>query len=123
MPLSYHCLAKMNDTHAILVGGRLPDESASDRVFVINFSTQVWTEVEPLSEPRDRHTCQMVESENQERGPELIVVGGGTITQNTTEIYSVLDQEWRMGPDFPIGINRYYSSHFSYISLRSTIDL
>ena len=56
---------------------------------------------------RFRHNCEMVESEDQIRGPELIVVGGGTININSTDVYSINNQAWRLGPDFPVNINRY----------------
>lgn len=45
---------------------------------------------------------QIVDSENQERGRELIVVGGGTgSTLATTEILKLDDFTWRDGPAFP----------------------
>ena len=52
IPVEHHCLARLNDTHFMMAGGRLPSGETTDRAFVFTFTTGLWVEIAPLSQPR-----------------------------------------------------------------------
>ena len=62
MPLALagHCMLQYRDS-LVVVGGTSTAERESERIFSFNITTQVWSELGNLSQPRVGHGCSLIE--------------------------------------------------------------
>ena len=98
-----HELVQLTDTTALIIGGVTPDNAQGrSNVFLFDKTANTYTEVNPMANPRFRHTCQKIFSTT--RGEEVICVGGCPNSPKSTDIYSVSTGVWRAGPLIPDNI-------------------
>ncbi len=103
-----HCFVKMNNSMAIMTGGRYNRPKA--RMF--SFETGDWTSMTNLNTARDSHSCGHVRDKITNETI-VIVTGGwtGSATLSSTELLTIKDIDdgtdfWMVGPDFPFPIQR-----------------
>ena len=61
IPLAAHCTAMVADWTIAIVGGYTTNETLSDRVWLFDIETKIYTEIASLSAPRTGHVCQVVD--------------------------------------------------------------
>ncbi|CAM6054615.1 unnamed protein product [Sphagnum tenellum] len=91
----FHNLVKVDDTHVMLLGG----QSSNTKAWMFNTEDETWT-VLPDSLVSTYNTNAGVAINNQGR-PEVVITSG--FFTNATQIFSVDDQTWRFGQDYPAG--------------------
>ena len=89
------CLANINSTHSLLVGG-LP---AFTDTWILDWSNDSWSRAGDLLQGRQDHDCVGLDGEN-------VLLAGGRNRDNTQELYSVelFDAalgNWTVQPDLP----------------------
>jgi len=93
VPTWGHCIVQLNESSAMLIGGRPLGKST----YIIDFATEKWTEGPPMDYDRYLHQCATFKSMNH-GDREVIVAVGGYSTElgmlDTVEIFDVMDGEW-----------------------------
>ena len=83
--------------------GGVSDSDLMDSLFIFDWTSQTWTEMEPMPTARADHGCGLVTT--QERGQEIVVVGGimtdsrATLTFNletSKDVILVLEHRWHI---------------------------
>ena len=66
MPLALagHCMLQYRDS-LVVVGGTSTAERESDRILSFNITTQLWSDLGNLSQPRVGHGCSLIERSAQ----------------------------------------------------------
>ena len=87
-------MARVNDTHVILVGG-YTGSSVLRSTYLYSIKTG-WKKLKDMKTPRHYHSCTMIDQDR------LMVTGGhSNNAQQTTEVYTLSRDEWRPGPALP----------------------
>ena len=103
-----HCMVNVNSSHVFVAGGRnfLPN------AYLVSSPDFEWMSLPDMDQGRSWHVCGMLDGTM-----EVVVSGGQTLSDyhtigfgdrgylKTTEIYSVEDGTWRMGPELPWSID------------------
>ena len=95
-PVYHHCVAKINDFQAMIIGGFYN----LDPPYLYDFQQEAWTVLPNLMQPRGMAGCATFE----EQGQVKVIVSGGTINGqvfSSTEILDVQSWTWRTGPELP----------------------
>ena len=108
MPLSHHCLVRINETLAIVTGGFTSNNMATNNSFyyqISDSSLMTWTLAQSLILPRHSHSCGLLTS--AKAVPIVVVAGGDTdIDDVSTEllIFSTGNNDiaWELGPSIPL---------------------
>lgn len=79
-----HCMVRLNDSHIISTGGREELSRISSSADLLSNSN--WSPLPDLIEARHGHICGRYGKEN-------VVVAGG-LTQQNTEIFSLILMKW-----------------------------
>ncbi len=109
MPLSHHCLVRINSSLVIIAGGNTDNGIKSKSTILYDIVQSKWFFGPELSLPRTRHACGNLRTSdaNDESSEELIVVTGGDteISDTNTEILLVprnhQNGTWQPGPYLP----------------------
>ncbi len=80
-----HCQLTINSTHVFFA------EDNNKPAYLLDWTTQSWTELPNMNEDRDWPSCGLIN--NPENGLEVVIVEDGT-----TEIFNLNDLTWRSGP-------------------------
>ena len=108
MPLSHHCLVKINETTAIATGGFTSNNIATNNSFyyqISDSSPMTWTLGQSLILPRHSHSCELLTSTNAV--PIVVVAGGDTDNDDVSTELLVISTEkgdivWELGPSIPL---------------------
>lgn len=113
-----HCALTVNSTHVFLAGGYKSTSSVT-LAYLLNMEDGQWTRLPDMKQRRASHSCGLA------NGNEVVVVGGqeyNLVTMprslshtydkalvsrsfsslNSTEIYSLGTNSWRIGPELPM---------------------
>ncbi len=110
IPLSHHCLIKINESMALLTGGFTSNRLVSGSSFYYQISgpmSNTWTVAPSLKLPRHSHSCGVLIGAED---VSIMVVAGGDTDSNdvSTEFLAFpLDKDssdiaWASGPDIPL---------------------
>ncbi len=104
LPISHHCMAKVNSFTTIAIGGQTVRQF-SDNSHVFDTQNQVWIDGPSLNIAKDCVSCGRIR-ENEHSSKFSIIVAGGCNGAHlkSTEILDEDSDVWRMGPQLPIGI-------------------
>ncbi len=109
MPLSHHCLVKVDEMLAIVTGGFTSNKVVSNSSFFFNIAGSnplSWTLAPSLTLPRHSHSCGVLTGANG--GPIVIVAGGDTDTDDVSTEFLAMststygDSAWEPGPNIPL---------------------
>jgi hypothetical protein len=107
----FHCSVLVNSTTIMVIGGwqngsfPSPFEIASSNTFLFNTENEIWTAGPQLKKGRAAHSCGRIRKNRQSQDFSILVVGGyDGFTFSSVEILDLDANEWRKGPDLPIGI-------------------
>ena len=95
-PVYHHCVAKINDYQAIIIGGFFN----LDPPYLYDFQTDTWTVLPNLMQPRGMLGCATFLDE----GLPKVIVTGGTISGqvfSSTEILDIQSRTWNKGLELP----------------------
>lgn len=99
MELKLHCLVKLSETQALLIGGSGKNDAVQNGTFLYDFSDETWIEGPQMLQPRIGHNCAKL-------GPLIVVVGSieNEIASKSVEIMDLQEQnkKWIQGPQVPI---------------------
>ena len=104
-----HCLLKISNSSAIMVGGRY--NLIKTRMY--SFDNGTWTNLDNLNNGRSDHTCALIH--DRENGDLILVAAGGynwnqKMTLSTTELMPFDNSydwlTWINGPDMPEALER-----------------
>ena len=102
MTLFAHCIAMLNSSAAMVIGGYQGSRKQSS-TWLANFDSQTWTAGPHLNEARAHHFCGPL-TDSQD-GSQMVIVAGGYNnhydTIKTTEIWILHSFSWTQGPDLP----------------------
>lgn len=101
IPLEWHCMNPVTDTKVILSGGFNSQFGSTRRTLLFDFTDSSWTELDQMTDQRYGHSCEIIQS--AERGSEILVAGGGSVT-SSTESFNLNSKKWTIGPHLPKGI-------------------
>ena len=84
------CLLQINNTSIFVAAG------GTNEAYILDWLSQEWTQLENMSFERSFASCGRV-------GDDIVVVGHnqGDEAGNSTEIFSLTNKTWRMGPSVP----------------------
>ncbi len=107
MPLSHHCLVRINETTAIATGGFMSNNMATNNSFyyqISDSSQMIWTLGQSLILPRHSHSCGVLTS--AKAVPIVVVAGGDTDNDDVSTELLVISCEksdiaWEPGPSIP----------------------
>ena len=104
VPISSHCMAHLNSTTLILVGGRHNmDFDSSYVTYYYNAVDDVWSFGPPINEWRQHHVCGRILKD--EGSPEFTAITLGGLGQTgILQSVEILDENegiWRNGIEFP----------------------
>ncbi len=99
--LVFHCLMKLDESSAMVVGGQSSNTDPVDTTSMYSFYTKTWTSSPSLVFARHSHACGILKAESTD----IIVVAGGE-TENgketdTTELWTKGAKRWGNGPTLP----------------------
>ncbi len=102
-----HCLAKINETTAMLIGGvgcpGVQEDCNKNQTYYYDIEFQTWTPGPELMANRSSHACGTVV--DNESGQVIVVVAGGFNDADgylsTTELLFQDSNEWIAGPEMP----------------------
>ena len=107
MPVHWHCLAKINETSAIMIGGEIAlthnTSMASNKTWFYNFNTTSWTPGPSLDHARETASCGLI-TDSADGSKMVVITGGFTVNDtymNSTEVLVLGSNEWMGGPDLP----------------------
>jgi hypothetical protein len=101
--IAEHCMALINSTAAIVIGGRQGSSFQTVNSYIFNSVGQEWHEGPPLKKARSSPVCGQIRSNDHSLGTSVIVIGGYNLT--STEVLDDGASEWKYGPELPIGID------------------
>jgi hypothetical protein len=102
-----HCMALVNSTTAIVVGGNQDHQDDSPRTFLFNSKQDHWVGGPPLNYGRRTYSCGRIKNDLDSYAFSVIVAGGyNGSAMSSTEILDVGSNQWRRGPDLPVAIFR-----------------
>ncbi len=78
-----HCQLTVNLTHVFFA-----DTRVTGRAFLLDWYSQTWTELPPMTVEREDMSCGLINNSNH--GLEVVIV-----EDSVTEIYNFKDEEWR----------------------------
>ena len=92
----YSCLADVNATHSLIIGGRKADAES----WLYDWTAGVWTESGTLNQGREGHACAVL------KGQGVLVAGGLIIPPDndyvsSVELYDPETGVWTMQPSLP----------------------
>ena len=112
LPLSHHCLVKIDESLAVVTGGFTSDNLMTDGSFYYQISSQTWTLAPSLALPRHSHSCGVLRSltDGADAVPIVVVASGDTeVDDVSTEFLAfphsnqqTIDNAWTEGPDIPL---------------------
>ncbi len=102
MPINIkqHCLAHLNDTHAIAYGGTTPLHNAS-WTWLFNFKTESWSVGPKLNQGKKNHVCGSIVTGS---GSVTVVADRGYTTDGIVEIWQTENLKhsgWTIADNFP----------------------
>ena len=103
---AHHCMALINSTSVIVIGGTNSSFSYFNNSYVFNSVSQEWHKGPSLKEIRFGHVCGQIRTNENSHETSIIVIGGKDIPIPAT--VAILDEgssEWRTGPALPIPIH------------------
>ncbi|TRY78657.1 hypothetical protein TCAL_14418 [Tigriopus californicus] len=95
------CACGLDDNHIFITGGVDLSSQTLRTTYVLDWSTQQWTNLDPMVLTRHYVECGTFLGTNQELN--ILVVGGldsRVIVDPNTEIFNWPQRTWRAGPDF-----------------------
>jgi hypothetical protein len=94
-----HCLVSLNDTTALLIGGRLQSGTNSKATWFYNTDHKTWTDGPSLTIGRFFHSCALFKSPQHGHTDTVIVTGGNNAitAQHSTEIMNLDSNYWQSG--------------------------
>ena len=115
IPLNYHCMASIDESKVMIIGGFNGEYLSS--TFIYNFEEDTWTSGPDLMVPRENHACSTYLNSNGHK--KIMVTGGFNGTSLTST--EVLDLEyphgtWQFGPELPVVLHGH-----SMVSLENTV--
>ena len=94
-PFEGMCSVRIDENTFAMTGGFRVPGSVLNNWYIYDARTGLFTEQFPsMPSARDLHACGMVQSASN--GPELVIVGGNTVT---TDIFNFGTRQWRTGPN------------------------
>ena len=99
-----HCMALINSTAAIVVGGYQINYTPTKNSYIFNSVSQQWNEGPPLNEVRIAPVCGQIRANGQSLRTSVIVIGGQNMS--SVEVLGEGASEWTTGPELPIPINK-----------------
>ena len=106
LTIPLHCSVLVNSTTLMLIGGWQNSELSS-KTYYFNTEDEIWTEGPQLKNERYWHSCGRIRKNSQSEEFSIIVAGGfqGFFPiLSSVEILDSGSNEWRKGPELPIGI-------------------
>ena len=102
-----HCMALVNSTTVIVIGGIQEEQDFSPKTFLFNTEKDHWVDGPPLKYGRRTYSCGRIKKKFESFSFSVIVSGGfNGSDMSSTEILDVGSSQWREGPDLPVGIAR-----------------
>jgi hypothetical protein len=101
-----HCSVLVNSSTVMIIGGYQNGEKSSN-TYLFNAENEIWTAGPELKTKRYLHTCVRIRKNGRSQDFSIIVAGGWnrSLTLSSVEILDLGGNEWRKGPDLPIGID------------------
>jgi hypothetical protein len=98
LEVAYHCLVSLNDTTALLIGGRLQSGTSSKATWFYNTDHKTWTDGPSLILGRISHSCALFKSP-QHGHTDTVIVTGGINAKNlaSTELLNLDSNYWQSG--------------------------
>lgn len=103
VPTEQHCIARINETHAIMTGGVRHIATGLDettkyhkQAYIIDWTTKSWSETTSMASHHAGHACFVF-------GDYAYVIGGWSQDDDVvpTEKYNLVTREWTVGPPLP----------------------
>ena len=101
LPIIEHCMLLINSSTAIVLGGYFQGNLNS--TYILNSEFPQWVEGPQMQDPRAFHSCGLVPSNALSTQLSIIVAGGTSGSMASVEILDEGSNQWRRGPDLPIG--------------------
>ena len=101
LPIKEHCMVLINSSTVIVLGGYFSDNLNS--TYILNSEFPHWIEGPQMQDPRAFHSCGLVPSNALSTQLSIIVAGGTSGSMASVEILDEGSNQWRRGPDLPIG--------------------
>ncbi len=101
-----HCMATVNSTTVMVIGGIQNDWSG--KTFYFTFGEESWTEGPELKKKREYHSCGKIRRNKESQEMSIIVAGGlsyGSSYLSSVEILHEGSNEWQTGPELPFVIS------------------
>ncbi len=107
-PLWGHCMAKINSSTAMIIGGIAKDGQLSGRTYYYTTKKHAWIPGPELLTPRSDMTCGLIK-DTRTGSVKVVVAGGddGFELLDSTELLTITDNggpRWTNGPDLPSAI-------------------
>jgi hypothetical protein len=104
VPVDSHCMILVNETTAMIVGGK-QNGIISSATLVISDEQRQWSLGPPLKTPRFKHVCAMIPISDRDPNKVIITVGGYySVGLNSAEVLDPRLNSWQSGPALPVGI-------------------
>ena len=101
LPIIEHCMLLINSSTAIVLGGYFQGNLNS--TYILNSEFPQWVEGPQMQDPRAFHSCGLVPNSALSTHLSIIVAGGTLGNMASVEILDQGSNQWRRGPDLPIG--------------------
>jgi len=103
-PIHFHCMAQVNDSHIMSMGGYDGKEFLDD-VNILDVQAEKWTSGPNLNNGRSEFSCAKIKVSQSVNTEAVIAVGGWNGDyMNTVEVLTLEDSNWKTGPALPIRI-------------------
>ena len=101
LPIKEHGMVLINSSTVIVLGGYFSDNLNS--TYILNSEFPRWIEGPQMQDPRAFHSCGLVPQGPFSTQLSIIVAGGTPGSMASVEILDEGSNQWRRGPDLPIG--------------------
>ena len=101
LPIREHCMVFINSSTVMVLGGYFGGNLNS--TYILNAEFPSWVEGPQMQDSRAFHSCGLVPNSALSTHLSIIVAGGTSGNMASVEILDEGSNQWRRGPDLPIG--------------------
>ncbi len=95
LPRTHSCFTKINDSHAIIAGGRYRDPLYHQATLFFNIQDRVWSEGPSINQARSTRYCVLLQDLSSSHGEYLVMADGyHGIDDYSTELLILAENRW-----------------------------
>jgi hypothetical protein len=99
--IALHCMALINSTAAIVMGGNKGDWTNSKNTHIFSSVNQEWSNGPALNQNKDVCVCGQIRANGQSPKTSVIVIDAKNLS---VEVLGEGETEWKFGPELPFSI-------------------